>query len=77
MLHMHSMHLRMFIFFYNSYVAHPSCIMLFQWRVKYVKQAEWERWMQLTVDFMSEEPDDDYDEFVVHKPEWRSVGKVW
>ena len=68
----------MFIYLYNSYVAHPSFLIfqLFQRRAKYVRQAEREKWLQLTVDFMSEESDGDDDEFVVHKPEWRSDGKL-
>ena len=67
----------MFIYFYNNYVAHPTFLIfqLFQWHAKYVRQAERERWMQLSVDFMSEESDGD-DEVVVHKPEWQSDGKL-
>lgn len=74
----HAQHASMFISFYNNYVAHPTFLIfqLFQWHVKYVRQAERERWMQLTVDLMSEESDGDDDEFVVHKPEWQSDGKL-
>ena len=62
----------MFIYFYNSHVAHPIFItfQVFQRHAKYVRQAVRERWMQLTVDLMSEESDGDDDKFVVHKPEW-------
>ena len=59
-----------------SYYYYIYTLQLFQRRAKYVRDNEREHWNQLTPDFMSEESDGDDEEFVVHKPGWRSEGMV-
>ena len=52
-------------------------IQKFENRALVVTQTEMVRWKQLSIEYMSQESDDDSDNLavVVHQPQWRSKGK--